>query len=341
MQHEIIKTAPLLDEEGNIKEPGYSKKLLSIYNRDDIKAGALRIKEWDYYLINNGKFALALTIDNNGYMNMNSVSLLNFEENWEITTSPMKFFPGRNPSFPSTSAKGDVELKGKGHHLKFENDGKGIRILTAYIEKFGPEGSINAKVELFDEPEESMVIATPFDKSAHFYYNQKINCMRAKGEVTYGGKTYIFDPNESFGVLDWGRGVWTYHNTWYWGSASYQVNGIPFGWNIGYGFGNTSAASENMLFYNGKAHKLSQVKFNIPGDEKDFMSPWTFSSDDGRFEMDFKPVLDRASCTDVALIKSDQHQVFGLFSGKAVLDDGKVIEVKDFPGFAEKVENKW
>ena len=96
-----------------------------------------------------------------------------------------------------------------------------------------------------------------------------------------------------------------------------------------------------MLFYNGKAHKLSQVKFNIPGNEKAFLEPWTFTSDDGRFEMDFKPVLDRASCTDALLIKSDQHQVFGLFTGKAVLDDGKVIEIKDFPGFAEKVENKW
>ena len=186
-----------------------------------------------------------------------------------------------------------------------------------------------------------MVIATPFNKPGHFYYNQKINCMRARGEVTYDGHTYVFDPSDSFAVLDWGRGVWTYKNTWYWGSASGAVDGVPFGWNIGYGFGNTSAASENMLFYNGKAHKLSQVKFNIPGDEKAFMEPWTFTSDDGRFEMGFRPVLDRASCTDVGLIKSDQHQVFGLFTGKAVLDDGKVIEIKDFPGFAEKVSNKW
>ena len=119
------------------------------------------------------------------------------------------------------------------------------------------------------------------------------------------------------------------------------MGGVPFGWNIGYGFGDTSAASENMLFYKGKAHKLSQVKFNIPGGERDFMAPWTFSSDDGRFEMDFVPVLDRASCTDIKLIKSDQHQVFGRFTGRAILDDGQAIEVKDFPGFAEKVENKW
>ena len=74
---------------------------------------------------------------------------------------------------------------------------------------------------------------------------------------------------------------------------------------------------------------------------EDFRCPWTYTSDDGRFEMDFVPVIDRASCSDIKLICSDQHQVFGRFSGKAILDDGKVIEIKDFIGFAEKVFNKW
>ena len=98
-----------------------------------------------------------------------------------------------------------------------------------------------------------------------------------------------------------------------------------------------------MLFYDGKAHKLSQVTFNIPmkDGKEDYLKPWTFTSDDGRFEMDFEPVLDRASNTDFVILGSDQHQVFGKYSGKAILDDGKVIEVKDFMGFAEKVTNKW
>ena len=341
MQHEITRAIPLLDSKGNLTEPGYAKKLLPVYRRADIKAGKMRIKEWDYYLVNNGRFALALTVDDNGYMGLDSISLLDFENGWEITTSPMSFMPLGKLRMPETSAVGDVHHAGSGHSITFKNDGSGHRTLIAQMKKFGPAGSIYARVELFDEPEESMVICTPFEKPGHFYYNQKINCMRAKGEVVYDGKTYVFDPSDSFAVLDWGRGVWTYHNTWYWGSASYQVDGVPFGWNIGYGFGDTSAASENMLFYDGKAHKISAVKFNIPGGEKDFMSQWTFTSDDGRFEMDFVPVLDRAACTDVKLIKSDQHQVFGRFTGKAVLDDGRVIEVRDFPGFAEKVENKW
>jgi len=340
-QHEITREIPLLDGKGNLTEAGYAKKLLPVYRREDIKINALRIKEWDYYLINNGRFALALTIDDNGYMGLDSISLLNFEEGWEITDSPMCFMPLGKRKLPETSAVGDIAVSGKNYYISFKNDGSGTRILTADMLNFGKKGHLTAKIELTDTPEESMVIATPFGKPGCFYYNQKINCLRPKGEVTFDGRTYVFDPEDSFAVLDWGRGVWTYHNTWYWGSASGAVNGVPFGWNIGYGFGDTSAASENMLFYNGKAHKLSQVKFNIPGGEKDFMSPWTFTSDDGRFEMDFVPVLDRASCTDVKLIKSDQHQVFGRFTGKAILDDGTVIEIRDFPGFAEKVENKW
>ena len=84
-----------------------------------------------------------------------------------------------------------------------------------------------------------MVICTPFNKPGHFYYNQKINCMRASGAVRIGEEEYRFEPDSSFGVLDWGRGVWTYHNTWYWGSASGLVDGVDFGFNIGYGFGDT------------------------------------------------------------------------------------------------------
>ncbi len=147
-------------------------------------------------------------------------------------------------------------------------------------------------------------------------------------------------------MLDWGRGVWTYENTWYWSSAAYVLpSGTPFGWNLGYGFGDTSAASENMLFHAGTAHKLGGIKFEIPrrsrGKRAPIPSHGSSRLTTGASEADFAPVLDRASCADVKLIKSDQHQVFGRFTGKAVLDNGTVVEFADFPGFAEKVSNKW
>ncbi len=56
-------------------------------------------------------------------------------------------------------------------------------------------------VELYDEPKESMVIATPFNKKKHFYYNQKINCIRASGNATSWWKKYFFNGNDSFAVF--------------------------------------------------------------------------------------------------------------------------------------------
>ena len=184
-----------------------------------------------------------------------------------------------------------------------------------------------------------MVIATPWkeDKKA-FYYNQKIDCLRASGKVEYDGKVYEFDPSVDFAGLDWGRGVWTYDNYWYWGSGSGQVDGVPLGFNIGYGFGDTSAASENVIFYNGKANKFDDVVFNI---SDNYVDPWTIVSSDGRFDMDFVPIIDRNALVDAKIIVTDQHQVFGRMSGTAVLDDGTKIELKDFLCFAEKVHNKY
>ena len=244
---------------------------------------------------------------------------------------------------PASTAEGDSASGGRGYSLLFRREEE-RRLLYAHMEHFRGREALDAYIELTDEPEESMVICTPFDKPGHFYFNQKINCLRASGKVTVGEDEYMLDPADSFAVLDWGRGVWTYHNTWYWASASGLVDGVPFGFNLGYGFGNTSAATENMLFYSGKAHKLSRVRFKIPGRRRRrrYMEQWEFTSDDGRFEMRFDPVLDRSACTNaVGILKSDQHQVFGRFTGLALLDDGTEIFIKDFLGFAEEVENKW
>jgi len=343
MQHEITDSKPLLDQQGSLIETGFARRLLPVYDRRAIRAGRLRIKEWDYYLVSNGRFALALTIADNSYMGLDSVSLLDFKAPWQHTKSPMRLFPMGRTGLPASSAAGNVMVEGKDYCISFENM-QDHRILFCHMDDFCNGNPIDVRLVLTEAPEESMVIATPFPGAPrHFYFNQKINCMRAEGKVTFAGRVYHFDPSDSFGTLDWGRGVWTYRNTWYWGSASGLVEGKLFGFNIGYGFGDTSAATENMLFHEGHAHKLGHVHFHIPmrDGREEYMAPWTFTSDDGRFEMDFRPVLDRASKTDLLFLGSDQHQVFGLFSGTALLDDGTPITLRDFAGFAEKVSNKW
>lgn len=342
MQKEITEAIPLLDGNGNLTCAGFARKLLPVYKSPVSFKERFRTKQWDYYYVGNNHHGLCLTIDDNGYMGLDSVSFLDFDNRWEITKSPIQVMTLGKKNLPTTSERGDLRSGSSSYNITFRNDGNERR-LEGFMNNFRGKETIIFEVRLTDIPEESMVIVTPFDKPGHYYYNQKINCMKASGKVTIGDQAYYFNEQDSFGTLDWGRGIWTYENTWYWSSLSTRVNGIPFGFNLGYGFGDTSAASENMLFFDGKAHKLDQVTFHIPQKDgkDDFMSSWTFTSNDYRVNLDFTPIIDRAACTNVGVILSDQHQVFGRFNGECVLDDGTIIQIEDAVGFAEKVHNKW
>ncbi len=95
MQHEITKAAPLLDAKGHLTEPGYAKSLLPIYDRNAIKAPGWRIKEWDYYYIGNDDYGVALTIADNSYMGLDSVTLLDFRIPLAADDQPHVLFHGR------------------------------------------------------------------------------------------------------------------------------------------------------------------------------------------------------------------------------------------------------
>lgn len=337
--HEVIDRHKLLDSHGELVEPGWSRSLVQEYDRSMIKAPKWRIKEWDYYLVLSKDFAGAFTISDDGYVGLQSVSLLTFgKKSWEHTETVLNAFPMGKLHLPRTSEIGTTVYEDKRLQMKFEVP-NGKRHISCHFDNFFEGKPFTCDISLAQPQMDSMVIATPWDKKHAFYYNQKINCMRASGFMEFDGKRYEFNPATDFGTLDWGRGVWTYDNTWHWGSGNTDIDGNTFGFNIGYGFGNTKAATENVIFYNGKVHKLDDIEFHIP--ESSYMDPWTFTSSDGRFEMDFVPVLDRAACLDFKVIVSDQHQVFGRMSGTAVLDDGTQIHVKDMMCFAEKVHNKY
>ena len=255
----------------------------------------------------------------------------------------MFWFPMGKTGFPTSSSSGDVEKKLKHAYGAFTHTKEGRR-LRFRIDSFRDGKPFACDVLLTGEPCDSMVIATPFSKKGRFYYNQKIVGMRASGYFEVGVERTELDPSCTFGLLDWGRGVWTYKNTWFWSAAQGEIDGHIFGFNLGYGFGDTKAASENMLFYDGTAHKLNRVDFGIPkkaDGTDDLLAPWHFTDDEGRLDLLFTPIMDRASKTDIKVICSDQHQVFGRFTGTVRLDDGMELKLKEFPGFAEKVFNKW
>lgn len=365
-EHEITEPGKLLDSRGRLREPGWARSLLLEYDRRDIRANAGRIKEWDYYCLVSGDIVLAFTIADNGYMGLLSVSVIDLSMKFQLTESIMTAFPWGGMGLPRSSRSGVSEASAKGLSLRFESENGHRRLQVRYpgfgstskgrAEKaFGradeAEGrdavGFHADIALAErEPKESIVMATPFAGSARaFYYNQKINCQEAAGIARVGKKELEFKSGKSFAVLDWGRGVWPYSNSWLWGSASGLARAegsktpLPFGFNIGYGFGDTSAASENAVFFDGRLHKIGPLRIDF--DERDLLRPWRAVSEDGRLDLELSPLLDRAAVTDLLILASIQHQVFGRWSGHAVLDDGRKIIIEGLAGFCEEVRNRW
>lgn len=339
MNH-LLSPGKLLDENGDLREAGYAFSLVKEYHRNDIKASKLRIKEWDYYYVGNHDFAIGLTIDDNSYMDLCSVSIFDYKNKTYLENSTMHFFSLGKRNFPSTSVIGNLSYHDKKAIMNFDNDGK-VRHLYGTFFDFEKGNDLTFDIYLEQTRKDTMVIATPFRKKAHFYYNQKINNLSAKGKFVY--KEKIYDLDGSSGVLDWGRGVWTLKNTWYWGSMSDIVDGHRIGFNLGYGFGDTSRASENMFFYDDKAYKLDDVIFNIPkhkNGKENYGETWTITSAKGDIQLIFHPLIVRKGGGNYIVLKSIQRQVFGVFEGTITVD-GKVFEIKDCYGFAEKVFNCW
>lgn len=346
----ITQPGPLHDDRGWVAQTGYATRPLLRYDRRRVDAAPWRIKEWDYYLVNDGSYAVALTLSDLGYIGLLSASVMDFERKSYVTTSELTLLPLGRFRMPADSGRGLAAWETKRVSMIFEVT-ETERWLRCTFKRFDGDRDLAVDVTLDQEPRDSMVIVTPWkERIAAFYYNRKIPAMRARGSLSVGDLVHDFKPNDSFGLLDWGRGVWTRDNTWFWAAAQGMQNGRRFGLNLGYGFGDTRAASENMVVVDGVAHKLGRVDFGIPEgvigpaagpieDRYDLLKPWHITDNEGRLDLVFSPDIDRADCMDYKLVSTDQHQVFGLFNGSVVLDNGERFEIRDLRGSAEVVHN--
>ncbi len=338
MQKEITAMQTLLDEKGVLIQPGYAKKMLFEYNREQVKAGPLSLKEWDFYQIISGDYVLQLTIGHVSYAASFSAMLFNVKTGEKKSFTRMKPLPLPSMNMPLNPERPNVlEAVGKDYVMRFETRSS-ERILTMQADD-KKLGKIDINLVLNNDPEnEKLVIATPFFKKTQFYLNYKEHYYGVQGYARIGDM--LMEPCAGdTALIDWGRGVWPFRHEWFWGNGAGFVNGGRFGFNIGWGFGDLRYATENMFFWNGKAYKLDTLE--VERDANDYMKPWHFRDKDGYFDFVMTPVYDRYTENNMLVINTRCHQIFGCYSGTAMMPNGEVIEVKDLMAFCEHAENRW
>ncbi len=338
-QNEITEPSDLFDEKGHLLQKGWARKPILKYNKEKIGKKWTRIKEWDHYSILNKDFGFQMTIGDIGYLTQMSYVWLDFKKKERHDKGFFKFFTKSRVLPLSSLEDSDIEFPTKKFKATISTR-KGKRILSLEDPTFLDKG-IKGTITLKDDPKfDNTVVVTGYKEDPRlFYYNHKINMMPAEGKIQIGEKSYNFKKETSFGLMDWGRGIWPYKTHWLWGSACGLVDGVPIAFNIGYGFGDLSTHTENVIFYDGKANKIDEVTFHH--ENRDPEKPWKFTSNDDRFNMTLNPLIPNRDKINFGVIYSNSSLIHGLYSGTIVLDNGEKIQIKEMLGHAEDIYWRW
>ncbi|MEG1222437.1 MAG: DUF2804 domain-containing protein [Bacilli bacterium] len=339
-----LSAGALLSDSQNLVEAGYSNQLIKEYDKSKIKSLKSRLKEWDYYYFGNDKSGVGLVIGDNSYVGQLGFVIFNFSNKKLCDSSKLIPFPHGKMGLPKDSST-SYKYELNGNFIEIEIVSPKVRKIKAFCKNAHKDLDLSIDVTLTATCDDSMVIATPFAKDKHFYYNQKINNFVVTGKVILGSIN-LNTMNDYMGVLDWGRGIRTYINTWNWLSISSKQNDDYFGLNLGYGFGNTLFANENVMFLNDKSYRLCDVIFEY---EKSFTNHiklnqtcYIRSRGNDEIHLEFTPVFLRFVNINILLVHQRTNQIFGTFTGYITYgEDKKRYNVKNAFGFFENVYNRW
>lgn len=324
----------MLDREGR-PVAGYTLHGDAVYERARIRGALLRLKEWDFYQISDDRYCLQLVIGHVSYAGNCNIAFFDHRSGERIfergSTTPLPF---HSMHLPENAHMDTILSFSQGElELSFETK-REERKLTAR------SGSFSAEALLTPAAPESVLVCTPFAKPREFYINEKINLLRAQVSVRFEGREYAFAPGRTFALLDWGRGVWPVSHEWYWSSVNTLFEGVPFGFNLGCGFGDDvkRRGTENIVYVNKTALKLPQIQISHGADP---MQPWQITSEENRFTATLTPHYDRDTITKLLFVDNRCHQMFGTFEGSLRLESGTVFSFSGVTGFAEHAINHW
>lgn len=341
-QTEYTEPTQLLGRGGKLLAKGWARHNVFNYERYSVKK-VMRRKEWDFYQICNRNYMAQISCANISLGGYVSAVLVDLQNGKVISNKMSPFIGGKDKII--LPPKGDVpnNVKYKIGSAEFEFDTKeDSRTLWFKM------GDVECSFQMDIMPGlENITTVLPFENFPDRYFmTTKQNSMPCAGTFKFGGETVEFSKDDTFAVLDWGRVNTPYSLVWYWGNGSTYLtdadgNKHIFGFEITWGIGDESNATETCMFYDGKAHKFGAVDVETFPKPDKYMEPWHFVSEDGRFDMTMEPFFDHHSDLNIGVMRMHSHQVHGIWHGTCILDDGTKLDISDMYAFCEYVENRW
>lgn len=335
-EREILAPITLCDSKGNLNPAaiGYSRKPLIISN---LSGNFMRKKKWNYWCVYGEDILFSTSIRHLDYAAVCSVYFLHYETQRFFEKSITIPF-GQRVQMP------DQVLE----TVKFSHNEMSIQLLhmqsethiTVTISDFDGD-LLHADLHIeHPQDDDSLNVVIPWNRQL-YQHTAKHHTLPTRGFVKIGDKRYLFHSEDSYGVLDYGRGVWPRTAAWHWARASQHVGGKRIGLNFGGKWTDGTGMTENAIFVNGHMTKISEdVIFTY--DVMDFTKPWHIRS---KFSQDvnltFTPFFNRESILNARLVTTNIHHIVGYYNGSVVLEDGSRLAITQLLGCIEDHQAKW
>ena len=339
MQHverEIHKTVDLCDAKGQLNPEaiGFARKPLIVSN---LKGNFMRKKKWNHWCVFGEEIMFSATISHLDYATVCFVYFLNYETQRFYEKTVVMPFPRKG--VVANEALETCRFQHPEMKIEFLYKQHSTQI-SVVVDDFDSE-QLSANLDIsHPENHESLNVVIPWNRQT-FQFTGKHLCLPAAGTVKVGTQHYSFEPVESFAVLDTGRGVWPRESSWNWAMASQRSLGKTIGLNFGGKWTDGTGMTENAFFVDGKMNKISEdILFHY--DIENYKDPWLIAtkfSDDVKLE--FTPFFERVSKSDLKLVKSEVHQLFGYYNGYVRYGDGKKLKISQLLGSIEDHYAKW
>ncbi len=312
---------------------GWSRKPLHICN---LSGRWPRKKRWNYWAITSPSHLFSVTISSLDYAGLVFIYVADFAN--DLLNEMTQILPlARGCHLPDT-VDAAVRFAGKGLRVDMLPVAGGVD-LAVQIDDF--KGlPLSAQFAISRPPgHESLNVVIPWDEKT-FQFTSKQNTLPAQGTVKIGPQRIDFSGEQSFACLDYGRGIWPRHCRWNWGSASAIQNGIPLGLNLGGQWTDGTGYTENGICVDGRLSKISE-ELRWQYDQSAFMRPWRITAPSGAVDLTFSPIMERVAASNLWLVKSEVHQMFGIYDGTVTTADEQTIPVTGMLGWAEDHVALW
>ena len=355
-EREITSAVNLATPDGRRLSPdavGWSRRPL---HRANLTGRWGRTKRWDYWAVLAGDLLVSVTYADVDYLGIVDV--------WWADLGPLhpdgsSLHPtrtggrnalvpgGRGLSLPDVPGTDPLVFTGRNLAVNITDDPDSTTQLQAtWTERNGAAGELAVAVAT-PTGHESLNVVIPWD-TRRFQFTSKHQARPATGHLTVGNQTWsIGEGTDAWGVLDVGRGRWPYATRWNWGGgagrctwadggAGSPVVGIQIGgmWTEGTG------ATENGIIIDGTVHKIGrELQWSYAWEQP--TEPWRVVDPGGQMDLVLTPRFDKHSRTNLAVLSTETHQVFGTWSGTVTTDSGRVMDVGGIEGFAEESRSRW